>query len=466
MNPAQVPEGTMAPVDLVLVIDRSGSMNAETGVDTVFGDTRIALARATALALIQNSNAQNVLIVDFASDADNTGWLTKQAAIDFISAGGDDNNGYGANFGDNSGTNYDAALFANEPGTANDGVAQALTVAKPNPVPPGTQTFGYFLSDGEPNEGTEIGGTDETNWINALMTNGVSRVFAVGMGTGVGAADIADLEPVAWQPGETAGTNTTSNSNVKIIDSADFSSLISTLVSFLPGATSGNLLSNDQFGADGPGRLVSIRLDSDGDGTIEATDDLYTYDVAGSDILKNGAAWAPGNNTSELSVTTANGGTFKLDFVDPDGAGSGQAGDWEYSTPNTDIVTALTDKFRYTMQDDDGDGATGDLAITITPKNAAPAGATSELAVNEDFDDDHHGGAVWLHRSGQFAGQQLARGCPDRKDRRRHVLLEQRRHQHIPGHGHPGTTQCEPADLRACRECQRQRLRDFVVPGP
>src|SRR5690606_14068454 len=74
-----------------------------------------------------------------------------------------------------------------------------------------------------------------------------------------------------------------------------------------------------------------------------------------------------------------------LDFVDPDGAGPGKAGDWEYSTPNADIAASIDEKFRYTVADGDGDQATGDLTVTVINNNTAPVNTLpAQAAFNED----------------------------------------------------------------------------------
>ena len=96
---------------------------------------------------------------------------------------------------------------------------------------------------------------EESHWINFLAANNVVRSSAFGFG-GLNATNANNLEPIAWQAPEVAGTNTTAaqDGNVIVVNDTNIALLGSVLQSTVPGAASGNVLTagtDDAFGADG-----------------------------------------------------------------------------------------------------------------------------------------------------------------------------------------------------------------------
>ena len=88
-----------------------------------------------------------------------------------------------------------------------------------------------------------------------------ANAFGIG---GVNASNANNLEPIAWQSPETAGTYTTAvqDANVTIIGDNNLANLGSVLVGASAGTQTGNILTDgtdDQFGADG-GRVLSIQV--------------------------------------------------------------------------------------------------------------------------------------------------------------------------------------------------------------
>ena len=156
---------------------------------------------------------------------------------------------------------------------------------------------------------------------------------------------------------------------------ADFDDLVDALVDVVAGPTSGNVLDNDNFGADGFGRITSI--------TVTEADGTHVYTYVGNDILKDGAAWAPGNDTSILQVQTGlgTGGGFTFYFTD---SGSHDAGDWSYQPPTTGVPDAgALETFTYTVVDGDGDGQSAQLKITVE-NNPIPTAGTANAFLDDE----------------------------------------------------------------------------------
>ena len=341
-----IAEGTAAKSNVVLVLDRSGSMDYDGNPDPWTFETRISLMKAAISNLFASGNVNAVFIVSFADSgsvhAPQGGkWYTDlnsaMQAINGISADG--------------GTNYDAALN---------------TVISNYVAPPagGGQTVVMFMSDGQPNSGDAIGNTDETNWINFLNTNGIAGSYAFGFG-GLGNGDIGYLEPIAWKPGETTSTydaTDTSPSTNDIDDAADDAGVVvisdtTQLGGYLQGTVAasaqGNILTSGStpasFGADG-GRILSIVVDG------------VTYTWNGTNLID------PSNSATDIVGTTltnipaASGGKFSFNFV---------TGAWSYTAP-TSITADITDQFQYTLLDNDGDTSSSSVSVKVENANEAP----------------------------------------------------------------------------------------------
>ena len=231
---------------------------------------------------------------------------------------------------------------------------------------PGYNNQVFFISDGDPNEQTGTGGNslaDSTaaDWQDFINDNDLT-VTTVGVGNGIINARLQDVDLDG------------SGSPIAI---ADFDDLIDALVDVIAGPTSGNVLDNDNFGADGFGRITSITV-TEADGSH-----VYSYDPVGGDILKDGAAWGPGNNTSVLQVTTGlgTGGGFTFYFTD---SGSHDAGDWNYQAPSSGVPSGGgLETFTYTAVDGDGDGQSAQLQITVQD-NPLPTAGTANAFVDDE----------------------------------------------------------------------------------
>ena len=366
-NAAQAsPNQAGAKLDMLVVFDASGSMfdNAVSGVPSNFGfgNLRIDLARFALLDLVNQANVDEVKIVQFGSDATSTVWMSKANAISYVLDA--------SNFPNAGSTDYDAALR----------VAKNAFLTPPVTA---DQRLVHFLSDGEPNQDDSTGSIgidetdtnnpgfggigEETNWINFLAANGVLKSSAFGIG-GLTVANANNLEPIAWQSPEVAVTFPTAalDSNVTIISDNDLASLGSTLVSAVPGSTSGNVLADgtpDSYGADG-GRILSIQIG----GTV------YTW----NGLVGAGARidlGTPGNLGDDLvasaitNIPTPQGGKLTFDFA---------TGAWTYTTPTTVTGATPDEVFTYAVVDRDGDvSAPATLTIDLVPIGDAPQIYTS-----------------------------------------------------------------------------------------
>ena len=342
-NSRTVAEGTISPVDIQFVVDMSGSMfpnQGSLGFDVPgFDNDRAGLARYSMLQMLQN-NPQiiNVEFVKFGSTATASIWMSNADAITYIQTD--------ANWTDLGNTNYDLAL------------EQAIDVYDDvRPLTESPQTFVYFLSDGNPNDGGGItdnvtitpagdGSVTIADWEAHIAASGIDAVFAVGIGGGV---SVSNLEPISFPNTDTDPADGDED-NVVIVSTANVTDLLDTLQELLTTASiNGNVLENDpplnisgadSFGADGPLYVTSLGHDSDGDGVLEASDDHYTFN--GTGISLNGGAFNPG---TEITFDTFFGGEFHFNFLN---------GEWDYTTPDT-VAAQFVETIGYKIADGDGD---------------------------------------------------------------------------------------------------------------
>jgi len=335
---ASVSEGQKPTMNVVFVIDTSGSMGSGVG-------SGMELAKAAAITLLNNSSVDfnQIMVVNFASTASNNTpiWADKADAIAYISGLSADHE-----------TDYDAAL------------AKVTSNWGSGPTP-ADQTVVYFISDGEPNQDNGTGsvgivGAEKTAWEVFLASKGVAASYAVGISTGV---NDADLTPIAWAPG---------NPDLPPMTITSAGDLSSTITSSLPGSVSGNILSNgDGFGADG-GYVKSI--------TVNGT--TYTFDGNATITTSNapGAGDVINANGKQITITTDLGGKLVFNFA---ANGANQAGEWDYTAP-TNIAATSAETFAYTLVDGDGDTVGASLNLTVNNINAAPSGTNNTLTVLED----------------------------------------------------------------------------------
>ncbi len=328
--------------NLVIVFDRSGSMDEDPGVAGFA--TRIDLARSAVAALMNSYNTfgdVNIKIVDFAGGANHSVWFTGDdavaKAIDYLAGLSPDGN-----------TDYADAVSE----------VQNFYSTGGDPAPAADQQFVYFLSDGNPTEGGD-GGTHEltalqtTNWENFLTTNQIDTSFAVGIGAGV---TVGALEEIAFPNGDPANP-------ILVTNEAE---LLSTLVETVGGEASGNVLTNDAgtFGADGPDGGTAYVKSITFDGTT------WTYDKALDQFTSGGPAVA-----GHLVDITGAHGTLHFNFL---------TGAYTYEANN--VTDTVQETFTYTVLDDDGDTGTADLVITINDVDTSVIARDDSIRTN--FADD------------------------------------------------------------------------------
>ncbi|MGV2836029.1 immunoglobulin-like domain-containing protein, partial [Pseudomonas shirazensis] len=234
-----IESGTAGGADVVLVLDRSGSMgpkgNGDGGSDpdgTGPYTSRLQMLKDAVKNLFDSGTVHSVFIVSFGSSATfhtsgkDGGWFTNlddaYAAIDALKAG--------------TQTYYNSALNT---------VINNYTA----PPPGGNKLVNIFMSDGVPTSGQ---GANENNWINFLDQKGFNDSFAVGFG-GLSNTDKNYLEPIGWKPGETAGSITQGvNDNHVLVVDTSLSALTQALVGSVGGsAVSGNVTDNATSGTAG-----------------------------------------------------------------------------------------------------------------------------------------------------------------------------------------------------------------------
>ncbi|MGF7008925.1 beta strand repeat-containing protein [Aminobacter sp. BE322] len=371
---ATVVEGAKPSMNVVLVIDTSGSMAWDGDPDTPGTQSRLDLAKAAALNLLNSGDVtiNQVMVVEFYDGvAVNSpiwaNWSTDKADVEgFINglfAGG--------------GTNYEVATDAVRANWGSGPTAADLTNV-------------YFLSDGNPDPASAgLDSGEQAVWEsflvnpdnNAATNDAIKAVYAVGIGSGV---STGALEPVAWANG---------NPTFPPITITDATQLSETLQGTLPSNVEGNVLTNDgaagsAFGADG-GYIRSIVIDGV----------TYTYNPADGTILAPDTSHVVSNTGTQITVETSAGGVLVFNFADN---GANKAGDWGYTAPNPVIGGDKHESFTYTLGDGDGDGSSAALNITVQDINGTPtAGMTSGIVDEEGLFGGNLGDS---YASGDAAG--------------------------------------------------------------
>ena len=281
--------------NIVIVFDRSGSMSDDPGVEGF--STRIDLARAAIASLLAAAGTVNVLIVDFAVEANNSGWGSVEDANAYLAAlvaGGN--------------TNYEAAT-------------DEVIAAFPIDTPAADQTNLSFLSDGRPNEGDF---DDVAGWEIFLEANDITA-NAIGIGPDISATD-PDLVDVAYDGAADPAQQ------IDPIVLVDESQLITTLL-FTLSTVAGNVLSDpgpdpdnlvDSFGDDGPGQIVSITAATGlggGDGIT-----TFTYDATADEITnEDGLGTIAGSGLASACGRWVLAKTFCLIVLITEAASSGDS---------------------------------------------------------------------------------------------------------------------------------------------
>jgi T1SS-143 domain-containing protein len=297
--------------DLVLMIDTSASVSS----------SDLSSMKTSLQNLFNSGSVHSVFITSFAEGSEfhdsgaNGGWYTNlgdaMTAINGLSSSGT------GSFG----TDYDAAL-------------EAVTDNFTAPPAGGGELVSMFISDGEPNETNGTGsygiiGSEESAWIDFLEANGFDNSFAVGY-NGLDSTDIAFLEPIAWTEGEGSSTHTGSDDdNVIILDNVeDLADTLTSTVTATPTPVTGNVLANDDAGADGYGSSALVDVTYDGNTvTFSGSTTSATFDTVAGELVIN------------------SDGSYEFTGL---------------SDTNTDVSAVIN----YTIQDADGDQSSSNLVVS------------------------------------------------------------------------------------------------------
>jgi Ca2+-binding RTX toxin-like protein len=328
--------------NLIIIFDKSGSMDDNPGA-VGFSD-RIDLARAAVANLLSAVGPDgniNVMIVDFDSNASTSGWLTTVAEA----------NAYLASLVPGTNTNYDNAID----------LAMTAFDAGMNP-PTSGNNITYFLSDGIPNEpvgSVGITGPEVTAWQDFLTAHDMPA-FAVGIGGGVTDTELA---PIAYDP-----INPLGPANTPILVTNE-SELINLLAGTGGTLFNGNVLTNDNPGADGFGSPAITNL-------AFASQSGFSNAFTTATVLAAGLITITGSIGAEA---------YWVLTIDTDGA---DQGDYQLTVlqplPHDLPVGSLV--FNYSIQDGDGDPALATLTFDIS--DVAGAGEGLALITGTAGNDD------------------------------------------------------------------------------
>jgi len=284
--------------NLVLTLDVSGSMawdaNGNSSSSWYFDEStvRLDLAKEALTNLINTYADQgevNVNIVAFSSSASDSGWLSATDAITYINS-----------LDANGGTMYDNAI------------TEVETIAG---TPESDDSFFYFISDGEPNNGGALTISEQSTWENYADSN-YDKTFAIGMGTSV---NLSALEAIG------GAADTQIISSATDLDAALLSTISTVSGSLLGFDVDGTVIS---LGADG-GRIDSVEIDGN------------TYDYA---------------NYNNENITTELGGSFVIDF---------DTGSYSYTVGiNTDTQDEV-ETLSINATSNDGENVSGELVLHL-----------------------------------------------------------------------------------------------------
>ncbi|HHQ4473062.1 TPA: DUF5801 repeats-in-toxin domain-containing protein [Aeromonas hydrophila] len=309
---AIVAESSGKDFNVAFVLDSSGSIS-----NSEF-TTMMNAVKAAGQALFNGTDGDvKITIVAFSSDSLAYAPVTSLAAFNALVDG----------------------IIANRPFNGDTDFTDAIqqTMVSYAPIE-GWSNQVFFISDGNPNEQTGTGGNSLSNatataW-NTFVDSNAINVTAIGVGDGINTTRLQDVDL------DGSGTP---------ILVTDFSGLINTLLGQISGNfVSGNVLlgnnnavgggDDDSYGADGPGRIMSIKID----GTTYFWDGV----LDGDQQLTN--------------ITTALGGKLSFNFA---------TGIWGYTSPQS-VAADTSESFEYVIVDKDGDQASATLTINI--EDAAP----------------------------------------------------------------------------------------------
>lgn len=341
------------------VTDKDGDVADGTLAINVDDDTPEAQDDVAYVGTGQTQNINMVFVLDFSGSIDNaelnlmldavrtagqTLFNNAAGAVQIqIVAFSNDSIGYPVTSDITAFTNLVNSLNPLEPGGVRpldsttdftDAIQQTMVSYAPQP---GWNNQVVFISDGNPNEQTGTGGhslTDATAaaWNTFVDTNGIT-VTTVGVGNGIIDQRLEDVDMDAGP-------------NNDPLRADDFDDLVDTLLdNVVGGLVNGNVLhgsdgvdnggtgDDDGYGADGPGRIMSIEIN----GTTYNWDGVLDGDQVLSDI------------------PTTHGG--KLDFNFATGA-------WTYRAPSSGGGDQV-ETFNYVIIDKDGDPSQATLSVYV-----------------------------------------------------------------------------------------------------
>ncbi|WP_345974244.1 Ig-like domain-containing protein [Sulfurimonas sp. HSL3-7] len=332
--------------NIQLILDFSGSMAF--AIDDGNGGTTTALAiMQTAVTDMLNKYANlgdvKVSIVTFSDSAttyqsNGEVWMTVAEATAYVNGLTDADMG--------GGTYYDTAL------------TQTMSTYDTAGKIVDGQNVTYFLTDGAPTWGHEIGTAEESIWTTFLDLNDVNA-FVYGMGTG---ASQANIDPIAYD-----GVTPVDTDGVVVANANDLPPVLRDSVI---DASSGGIVSgggigtNVGFGADG-GYIESITIDGS----------TYTYDSVANTISVTGVDNSTYDSvTYELTIETALNGKFVINV---------DTGDYTYTASGEQTVRE-TESIEYSVIDADGDTSSSTLTIGINPPGGMPYILETDTTVVEN----------------------------------------------------------------------------------
>jgi len=358
-NYAVAEEGSVSPVNIVVVLDTSGSMfeSGSGGIVALPGGgstTRLELAKDALNNLYETygDNLQNVMFVTFDTDAiiwkatsDGSGGWTFSGTN--VAVGSLDADGAQSLLAGDFWMSADAATSALESSTIDstkggatdyeDALAAVVGGLDGTSSPSDLPTYVYFLSDGNPNDGP-IDTAERGHWVNFVnqLPLNIQEVYSVGIGDDV---DADELGTVAW-------SSTPGQDNVIAVgDAMDLPAVLEGTVEI----QSGNVITDagpegtDASGFDGWGSPVLL--------SVEYGSELIAFDVA---------------TVEHTFVTSAGTVVIRSD------------GSYDF-TPLADVKDDVSDMIKYTVQD--GDGSTANAYLHLTTMDSSEVVAVDDTNI-------------------------------------------------------------------------------------
>ncbi|MEZ8337877.1 Ig-like domain-containing protein, partial [Vibrio cyclitrophicus] len=285
--------------NLTFALDLSGSMDDSAGNGKSYLETAIEALTAL-VGEVDDTGDVNVQIVTFSgNNIVNSGWLSDDVAQVVT---------YLESLQANGGTRYSDALEK---------------VMDSGDLPTSDQSFVYFISDGEPNNGFSVGSTLQNSWNSYLDSSNYDISFAIGIGN----APLDELTPIAHSP----DPDDDDSNYAVVVDDAD--DLTNTVLEYFDN----NSISGD------------VKLFDTEGGILEGADG-----VSITSIVIDGITYEYDVSSPEITVSTALGGEFRINF---------DSGEYYYSIVVDRNV--LNESEVIQVQVEDGDGDQDSLKLTL-----------------------------------------------------------------------------------------------------